>query len=97
MRISDWSSDVCSSDLGGKEADHGLPPDGRALMEPGAVAGDAHVAVAAMVGVPFLHGRQALFLEQPRDVRQGKAGEIGGRLHRHRAEDRKSTLLNSSH
>src|SRR3546814_2127295 len=29
MRISDWSSDVCSSDLGGAEGDHRELPPGR--------------------------------------------------------------------
>src|SRR3546814_5187037 len=30
MRISDWSSDVCSSDLRGEIRDHG-PPDGKSV------------------------------------------------------------------
>src|SRR3546814_10124026 len=102
MRISDWSSDVCSSDL------PGVGPD---LAEELAVLVDA---VAAVVGV--VDDREAVvavLLRQVRpvarqvvgvDVDLEHAGSLPGR-HGSRpdvgfarlAQDRKSTRLNYSH
>src|SRR3546814_5288144 len=55
MRISDWSSDVCSSDLqaravGADQAEHGLPALG-AVVELDA-RDDAEVAQVARLGAP---------------------------------------------
>src|SRR5205085_6465955 len=47
---------------GGEQADHRWPADRAALMKPGAIARDPHLAVAAMDRMPLLHRRQALFL-----------------------------------
>src|SRR3546814_3248877 len=61
MRISDWSSDVCSSDLPGGAVLAGerpaYPLSGRIIMD----RGEAVVRSArALLGVPFrLHGRSA--------------------------------------
>src|SRR3546814_9881728 len=84
MRISDWSSDVCSSDLaqGPERLDHGAQP--RLVIaerEIGAAdrAREQHVADQRQ-----LRGR---VMED--DVAGGVAGRVIG--------DRKSTSLNSSH
>src|SRR3546814_16685135 len=52
MRISDWSSDVCSSDLGGLGADRLISGTGADLFvfRPGEVAGDSLVDFDAAAG-----------------------------------------------
>src|SRR3546814_21189885 len=46
MRISDWSSDVCSSDLGGGDHDHRLVKAASAHFDQGLLAGEPrHVEV----------------------------------------------------
>src|SRR3546814_8133677 len=101
MRISDWSSDVCSSDLcpgnparggvGRLSAPMAVPPDAGAALWSGTLRG------ANMTAAPEIRGRQKfLFAEtQLRDqcliatlVLLLEIGEEG---------DRKSTRLNSSH
>ncbi|MCY1358684.1 hypothetical protein D9M69_452260 [compost metagenome] len=47
---------------GGEQFDHRLAPDRRAQVVPGAVPGDAHVDVAAEIGIPQVHRRQAFGL-----------------------------------
>src|SRR3546814_2048805 len=96
MRISDWSSDVCSSDLHAVECiglDHRimrLVEEGEPLADPRA-AGQAIVAddVAREAGgtaEPRGHALAAL-IEHRRSI--GRFDHVG--------QDRKSTRLNSSH
>src|SRR3546814_8308268 len=97
MRISDWSSDVCSSDLGSGEVDHhvlhaGLQPRGAAAVQHEAVGGnqqhleeDEEVEdVAGQKGAVDAH---ELELEEGVEVAPAVVP----------AADRKSTRLNSSH
>src|SRR3546814_10623939 len=96
LRISDWSSDVCSSDLDGCADDHL-----RGVRTTVDLAG-ARAEAAALDG----HRRERT--EPDREGREqrraGWGGELdaeveppGGSAHRGRQLDRKSTRLNSSH
>src|SRR3546814_5286722 len=91
MRISDWSSDVCSSDLvAHRLAEVAAPGDGD-LMLAAAVVNDA----------------DELFVRQQRAAQQHRLGDVelivgqrdqqGARRRRIARQDRKSTRLNSSH
>src|SRR3546814_10512660 len=105
MRISDWSSDVCSSDLGsqGVLSDLGLGVE--AVDDLVEVFEGAHqrylVAQAATGGV----ARQvpAGVLAERREPRHAGGGGVdpleqaAGVVAHHLAQDRKSTRLNSSH
>nr|BFE95306.1 hypothetical protein GCM10020185_58420 [Pseudomonas brassicacearum subsp. brassicacearum] len=51
-----------AADDGREQLDHRLSPDGRTQVVPGAVPGDAHVNVAAEVGIPQVDRRQAFGL-----------------------------------
>src|SRR3546814_7128504 len=92
MRISDWSSDVCSSDLKGCPISFLGPPEGLARFPAGVLEIEADVAQqvvrqplqAVAVAQAALPGRQ-----RP-GGRQQQPDEAA-------AEDRKSTRLNSSH
>src|SRR3546814_2396680 len=103
MRISDWSADVCSSDLLGipAEARHGVAPGGGVVFdaaeEVGAIGGRQRLAVWEEVEpqgdvavAPVAGGG-----DQPRLRKDGAPGGelalVVGVL------DRKSTRLNSSH
>src|SRR3546814_6367720 len=96
MRISDWSSDVCSSDLGsGRVVDVETGGCGRpGVRRPGVEQPLDHVEEALALqpanlgGEVGLRGRHQL-LPQRREI-------PGGLLHAE-AQDRKSTRLNSSH
>src|SRR3546814_9910129 len=109
MRISDWSSDVCSSDLAVEpDLDRQSAQDGR-----DARADDLIVAVHSAERLDFLRdvGRRlkrdehaASLIGEPRSGVQVDAGAAGGiydqcvDLARIEAVlDRKSTRLNSSH
>src|SRR3546814_5879912 len=86
MRISDWSSDVCSSDLGHQQ--HEPAPRDREIDDP-----LNHGSVLIPGGSLFEFGldREAVGggdLFAPGEARQDR---------HHRAIDRKSTRLNSSH
>jgi len=59
---------------GRKQPHHRFAPDRRAQVVPGAIAGNAHVDVAAEVRVPQMHRRQALGLG---DLRQKVIGLAG--------------------
>src|SRR3546814_4577365 len=94
MRISDWSSDVCSSDLIAADRSEG-----------GRLRGWANVV--GVTGSPFdawltLRGLRTLFARMERQQRN--AGLVAAWLEAHPAVsavhypgDRKSTRLNSSH
>src|SRR3546814_8550936 len=85
MRISDWSSDVCSSDLAEVEGIDDEADVGRVLaglaqvrdldeLEGRLVHGRLEILVARPVAVGFLHHDVALqqqALEHPRDVEGG--------------------------
>src|SRR3546814_9293678 len=105
MSISDWSSDVCSSDLAGELAD--------LLLEPGAAAhlrnGDALVdrlrdrlEVTGHRAVEPAAQRLLRLARRDAAAEQAGTGPVGDDEGRHLAEmpvdqDRKSTRLNSSH
>src|SRR3546814_6634512 len=89
MRISDWSSDVCSSDL---LEQHGLRVLGgttlfRLIHDPRAAALFNHLARAGILSRPFA--------DQPDWLRFGLPGADEDWLRLN--ADRKSTRLNSSH
>src|SRR3546814_1239515 len=93
MRISDWSSDVCSSDL----PEHALAPDlgpHRAHRAAHHVA--CHLAAAGLVEFPQIDNvvpHHGVNLARP----QGGATGWSAMVRRRPNEDRKSTRLNSSH
>src|SRR3546814_4670580 len=97
MRISDWSSDVCSSDLG---PDATRAHAGDAALQ-ALVAGDAcDTVVAAIVGAAGLPSTLAAARAGKRLLLANKeslvlAGEL--LVATARDADRKSTRLNSSH
>src|SRR3546814_8866454 len=100
MRISDWSSDVCSSDLFGQFGEHtgavrsllrrSRAADHPALdaMEDGGDPEEVEGGVEAVVGNGSPAGSRAIGRNVIGLGRNVKCGEIG---------DRKSTRLNSSH
>src|SRR3546814_8980474 len=106
MRISDWSSDVCSSDLEPAEvhgrvvADPDLPSIGMALAGREIAVGAVEIILLSLV----ISGKLAI--DQLRDSRNRTGikpiNQAATRLFVHfeiikDSEDRKSTRLNSSH
>src|SRR3546814_10152302 len=63
---------------GREKLNHRRAADRPAFVEPGAVAGDPHAAMAAMARVPAFHGGQPPLLRQPGDIGERQRGEIGG-------------------
>src|SRR3546814_7386074 len=111
MRISDWSSDVCSSDLQRRAAAYGLMVDDRGQA---AVGVDPPIFGRQMIALEHVHREQLMrkpdLFEHDRDlvaVRRGgeinvdHAGFPSAKMARAAAKaaskDRKSTRLNSSH
>src|SRR3546814_2456524 len=105
MRISDWSSDVCSSDLLSQGGEFGFLLFTQAadalLVAPAAASLFSAVVTLSMMTTPFLMmfarglefspGRDA-DLDDPENAPRGSSIVIGyGRL------DRKSPRLNSNH
>src|SRR3546814_3500547 len=98
MRISDWSSDVCSSDL--------VEAAGIGFGEVEHVVDQAEQVAAAVVDVPHVLA-VARVAERPQRLLLQQLGESDDGIERraqlvthHRQElrlDRKSTRLNSSH
>src|SRR3546814_4750891 len=97
MRISDWSSDVCSSDLGeeyrrGEGDIDGIADEARVTQQHAEAAEHRQrpsAAAAVMV---------RLVQQQPGEDEHGRAHRQHGEEGRAPAEpDRKSTRLNSSH
>src|SRR3546814_1659499 len=85
MRISDWSSDVCSSDLPiGRETRH-RPADLAGGCRRGAVAGDGDGVGPSRYALARAHG-----VVGSRNLGAGSDNAMNG-------GDRKSTRLNSSH
>src|SRR3546814_5388456 len=103
MRISDWSSDVCSSDLGGLYLPESWPTFSREDIA--ALAGLSYVETAVRVMLPFVG--DSLDEEELRDLCKQAYGSFSHQGvtplvqldHRHwlLELDRKSTRLNSSH
>src|SRR3546814_2010563 len=95
MRISDWSSDVCSSDLGvGGAAKTHLVVEAHQLH---VVAGPE---AAVHLDAPLRHDEQRDALDpgrRARDAGQHHMDDVFGQLVLAGREDRKSTRLNSSH
>src|SRR3546814_2444954 len=112
MRISDWSSDVCSSDLdAGRGMKHGFPVQRgrihRVLAFRADMAGQIEVDAGAPAGFGFdadfalalMHEAENLAEAEARPLAHRVGGEEG---FEHAGEDfgrpdRKSTRLNSSH
>src|SRR3546814_3880577 len=101
MRISDWSSDVCSSDLDYADVNPGVPRNytwhvlkQSAFFNPGGTF-DRDLAEYAMTLIG------TVIYVPPRDDEPGKfvpfAGDASSTLVTALLEDRKSTRLNSSH
>src|SRR3546814_2580496 len=99
MRISDWSSDVCSSDLFANSPDP-LALILRGINQP-VVA--TILAVSAVVALPtvllgFLFGQSRIFFTMARDgLLPAKLATVSKRGAPVKITDRKSTRLNSSH
>src|SRR3546814_2443895 len=110
MRISDWSSDVCSSDLGLRLGEVVLGVLDEQRVDVDDVTLDQHVVRA----LPQFHqGAGDDVDEAPGELAEGRAVALAGKLprdaSRHLADspktahgvvargDRKSTRLNSSH
>src|SRR3546814_3294213 len=98
MRISDWSSDVCSSDLIFPANNFGhFHPMPRQPLKHAGLLGDASPQKGVAAGMFNTHGKVATTVlsgcaafqfEQDRVRRKSRLGRGG---------DRKSTRLNSSH
>src|SRR3546814_937297 len=109
MRISDWSSDVCSSDLDGRSsATEQGATDARVVAEP-IVASPAPVTISAPLAPAPAVARRAQIPDdreqlQPGDISilvvedDGAFARVLADLTRRKGyRDRKSTRLNSSH
>src|SRR3546814_13192675 len=88
MRISDWSSDVCSSDLG---ACQGLAP---ALLTLGTEGGGSLMA-AATSDAPAVADRDPEDLADRRSVVSGKSGSVRVDLGGRRIIKKKNTEANT--
>src|SRR3546814_6717835 len=78
MRISDWSSDVCSSDLAGANRGRGRPPR-QAAVPP--LGGEPRAGVEADCPAGTLRRRH-----RQRDPRQALSGRGDGRSEEHTSE-----------
>src|SRR3546814_18055951 len=80
MRISDWSSDVCSSDLLGRQLAGQLVEEDLAGLYLGYI--DVFVGLVGLVdgARPAQHDRKAALLEQPAfgGIRHGLGGVVAG-------------------
>src|SRR3546814_8654444 len=108
MRISDWSSDVCSSDLVLGAVHHGAEGLNRVQVVPAPFLGSTERVLAAQPGAgKTLEEVEPHLLEIAGETRDQQPLPGIGRVHRRRARlrpveaetgtDRKSTRLNSSH
>src|SRR3546814_7391185 len=113
MRISDWSSDVCSSDLIGNGLDHPFIEGRSSLTRAADGVGKANPFIAVIVamlekmlgdlhlepGTKFA-GRQQYQCSHQHDENETDlhhTGVIPAKRLRRHGEDRKSTRLHSSH
>src|SRR3546814_1674620 len=99
MRISDWSSDVCSSDLqevvdGGERGDVGVGEGDRVIGHVGEAHGSPQLAGQLLVGTRALPGvgraQRRRPAEQHHGLRQSadlsRALDLGGRSEEHTSE-----------
>src|SRR3546814_2143349 len=100
MRISDWSSDVCSSDLGGRDFARFLITDahGAVRFEREGMDGTP----VRVLQIPFLQGDGVPMLVALIDEEESSAPALGATAAATLGNlvamiDRKSTRLNSSH
>src|SRR3546814_7280153 len=97
MRISDWSSDVCSSDLSAKPLAFTDAPRGSPVGEPGSTLGGTGIGISvrcAMTPTLLAHLRWLM----SDDAQRGFIPAHDGQPSRRAAwQDRKSRRLNSSH
>src|SRR3546814_6325414 len=103
MRISDWSSDVCSSDLGGAVEPRDIAEQSFDIGRPIVMERDERAARAEFDARDARLFRVELDLDQPDQV-FGRIGELaepvdqfGGEGFETGIVDRKGTRLNSSH
>src|SRR3546814_5802105 len=102
MRISDWSSDVCSSDLE-QASQRDIERDQRTAEEADVAAQETKSAVDAadkgsqelINDVQITHVRRVLIVRK--EAAEPIRGSWSERAPRRRRRDRKSTRLNSSH
>src|SRR3546814_8384037 len=107
MRISDWSSDVCSSDLAEAAPARDIPLDAMIEKEPVTVilskrgwirAQRGHVAADQWGEFKFKDGDELLFAAHAQTTDKLLIAASDGRFFTVGADkDRKSTRLNSSH
>src|SRR3546814_5597845 len=111
MRISDWSSDVCSSDLyAGLQQLNDGSRNILTVEDPVeyAIEGVGQTQVNPKVGLTFAAGLRAILRQDPDvvmigEIRDRETAEIAvqasltGHLVLSTVQDRKSTRLNSSH
>src|SRR3546814_1355150 len=98
MRISDWSSDVCSSDLAGRQGWRAINST-LGVARPVAAAADAPIAVSEAVieGLRAREGKDGCVrLEPQRHLQNGDEVRVTEGAFESFL-DRKSTRLNSSH
>src|SRR3546814_1238759 len=94
MRISDWSSDVCSSDLAAAETSVGAAPvDSTETLRIASLTMLFAVQVIVPLNFQLDLGHRLDFVRKPRGLDELgiDLGEI------HEGKDRQSTRLNSSH
>src|SRR3546814_8131216 len=97
MRISDWSSDVCSSDLVVGEAHDLALLFGNQLVAPGEAQKQFGAALVREAGKDSA-GERDLAVAQPKFAAGGQAVDAPALLRdQRRVQDRKSTRLTSSH
>src|SRR3546814_3578679 len=70
MRISDWSSDVCSSDLHQQPVAHGLE-------DPATMAGDERVEMLAPVGLDGGQRRHLVALDEGAEADRSEERRVG--------------------
>src|SRR3546814_5273786 len=81
MRISDWSSDVCSSDLHDRQADqHGGRDQESLAPHRSEGLSEAEIHLEAVVGIPWVEGKGEVGTDRP-DRRVIAEAEAGGPLH----------------
>src|SRR3546814_10421962 len=102
MRISDWSSDVCSSDLGSSIMPQKRNPDAAELVRghSGRIAGAMTSLVVTMKGLPLAYSKDMQDDKPPafeaHDLLALSIAAMTGMVDT-TTLDRKSTRLNSSH
>src|SRR3546814_7928316 len=99
MRISDWSSDVCSSDLRRDQPVEGAPAPARHRAFVGGTADAIDDLMALPPEIKHLRDKLRRVLQVAIELNRAIARRrlVGGEQRALIAADRKSTRLNSSH